>query len=73
METTFYAYLSPPEQFDVLRKACLVNMTEENRNYCLQYNVLPIDDINLINANIFYDIPFHYGYRITPNGRVADL
>ena len=73
MGNTFYAYLNPIEQFDYLRKLCLLHMSENDRNYCLAYNVLPVPIINEINNNVFYDIPFHYGYRITRNGRVADL
>ena len=73
MDNAFYAHLSPGEQFDVLRKAVLSTMCEGDRNYCLQNNVLPVESINVINENIFYDIPFQYGFRITQNGRVADL
>ena len=40
MDNSFYAHLSPNEQFDVLRKAILTTMNEDMRNHCLQNNVL---------------------------------
>ena len=73
MDGTFYAHLNPVEQFEVLKRAYLAQVSDEIRNHCLQHNVLTVDGIKLINDNIFYDIPFHYGFRITMSGRVANL
>ncbi len=73
MDTTFYAYLNPSDQFDVLREACFVDLNKEERYEYFNSDVLPIKTLVFINKNIFYDIPFHYGYRITLSGRVADL
>lgn len=73
MDNSFYAHLNPVEQFEVLKRAYLAQVSDEIRNFCLQQNVLPTDGISMINVNIFYDIPFHYGFRITMSGRVANL
>lgn len=73
MNDSFYAHLNPTQQFEVLRRAYLAQVSEEIRNHCLQNNVLPMEAVSLINSNIFYDIPFHYGFRISSSGRVANL
>ena len=73
METTFYADLNPYEQFDFLVKAYLVNLTKDEKELYLKKRVLPTKILSTINKNIFFNIPFHYGYRITMSGRVADL
>ena len=73
METLLYATNSPPVQFDFLRRAALTVMSEEERQYCLERDVLPMSTIDMIHQNIFYDIPFHYGFKITMLGRVVDL
>lgn len=73
METITYATYSPPVQFDILRRAALTDMPEEVRTFCLENDVLPSETIKLIHENIFYEIPFHYGFKITTTGRVVDL
>ncbi len=73
MDSSFYAHLNPIDQFEVLKRAYLAQESETVRKYCLQHNVLSTEAIKLINENIFYDIPFHYGFRITTTARVANL
>lgn len=73
METTFYADLNPYEQFDFLIKAHIVNLTKDEKDIYLKKMILPDMILSTINKNIFFNIPFHYGYRITMSGRVADL
>lgn len=73
METLQYASQSPPVQFDFLHRAALAEMSDDQRHYCLENDVLPTATIAIIQQNVFYDIPFHYGFKITMLGRVADL
>lgn len=60
MFNVFYAKLSYIEQFNIIKGYVLDN-----------YNVINID--NIVNSEIFYDIPFHYGFRINLKGLVYDV
>lgn len=73
MEMLAYANQNPTAQFDHLVKLVLAGMPEEQRQFCLRNNALPNDTVRLIQQNIFYDIPFHHGFRINMTGRVINL
>jgi len=58
MFTVYYANLTYIEQFNIIKDFYIDN-----------YN---ISDPNIILSEIFYEIPFYYGYRINMRGLVYD-
>lgn len=69
----FYANLSYREQYLFLKELALDSLDPLVAEACMVNKSLPVDVIDWIQKNTFYDIPFHYGYRITETGRVANL
>jgi len=57
--TVYYANLTYNEQFKII-----------NDFYINNYGITDIDNVL---SDIFYDIPFHYGYRINMRGFVYDV
>jgi hypothetical protein len=69
----FYAHLDPFEQYTFIRRVALNEMPSDMREFCNRTGWLPPELQQLIQNNIFHNLPFHYGFRITRSGRVANL
>lgn len=69
----YYANLSYREQYLYLQECALDKLHPIIATFCMENSSLPIETIDWIQQNIFYDIPFHYGTRITEKGCVANL